>query len=233
MKSVKSWTLIFASAALTFASASQAGHVSIDTFDDGQPKLTAGPSTTVSGSTNGLGILGIERELSLTNKGTSIFSEATFQIPGIGLAAESNAVLTTSKAVLTYDGVLSLGLGSGSGVDLIDGTNDRIRFGTTTITGGDVTFTVKITDTDTDMASASVVASAGGPADHDIFFSDLGGVDLDKVESIEVTIETFDPGITILFSEITATVPEPSTFLLVGLGLAAPALIVARQRKKA
>ena len=129
--------------------------------------------------------------------------------------------------------MLSLGLGSGSGVDLIDGTNDRIRFGTTTITGGDVTFTVKITDTDTDMASASVVASAGGPANHDIFFSDLGGVDLDKVESIVVTLETFDPGITVLFSNITAiAVPEASTLLLVSLGLVAPALMVRRRRKK-
>jgi hypothetical protein len=217
-------TLAAAMAAITLPSA-MANHV--DFLSDGGFMISATEGNTVTGTQVGAGgnIIGSERNLTLTadvGDWTATLNAPAGAGPVGPNAASFIGVTGTPGALgtldLLYNGVGNAGLG---GLDF-DTVWNFIRVDLPLISGGALDLRLTVADTDGDFAQVSMGGLTTGGL-YSFSFTDAGftnaAVDFTKVNSLLVSIETIDTGVSYNVGSITReAVPEPGTTLLFGLG---------------
>jgi hypothetical protein len=192
----------------------------IDDFGDGDFSITDTTDnvSAVLGSQGSLsGVLGGARDSAINlQAGTS----ANLAVAG-GSATVSAALLSVAWANLNYDGLA--GAGGSLGVDLTADGADRfvVEVSALSAVGAGPGFSVRVTDSD----SASVVelGSVSSTGSYEFLFSAFSGIDFTDVRVIGLhSLGGVAPadGESISFGSF-ATVPEPSTGILVGVGLLA------------
>ncbi len=211
-----------------FASASSAQALLIDSFATPQ-------SATVPSFVTGPGILGTERDVSITGGGKS-FSAGGGTAVFSGSAAAGIGVTNLSWDGLEASTVHSFGLPD---TDLTDGgVSDRFILDILSITGS-LTLIIVTGDSFSDRSLSPLVtiASAGIV---EVPFADFApfrggpGADFSAVNGIYFSFLTSDPGPneSITFGPFrTAPLPEPSTTLLVAMGLGLMSRSIADSRR--
>jgi len=185
-------------------------------------------------SSDPTGILGGEREIALApfslvppSAASVAVSSAVGNDPGI--APDGALQVATQQAhsalvTLTYDGDGAAGLG---GVDFTDGgTNDRFVFTFEWVAAvGSLDATIIVTDTaGRQVSRAESFPDVAGRTDYSVFFADFSGdagTSLDSVDSLEIVLNTALTSQADFALESIEIVPEPASWALLAMGLAA------------
>jgi hypothetical protein len=217
------WYYGLAAAFLLFFVAAPASALIIDTFDD-VATATANSGTPFDSDTTAAGsFLGTNRLLSATwvSGGNDVDGD-------VDLAGNSLLIVSLPPDTL---GTVAVSWQNIGGADLTEGS-------TLNAIGIEIVFDdlpadliVNVTDGSSNTGQSTLATAGGIFAPQEVaipFASFSGSVDFTDVESISLVVSPLFPATDVQLGFIESTVPEPSTGLLLGLGMA---VLGSRRRK--
>ena len=199
--------------AMLVASHSQA--LVIDTFNDTPQSVSSGGLTT--NTTSASEALGGFRQLDiLSNTGPGITAANVFATASLGIFAHSENVATSGSSRVTWNAI-----GMGLGADFT--ASNAFFLDTLTIDQGSMDVTIGLTDNNSSdtFTLSNITSSSSLPS---ISFYNFSGIDFSSINEIYLEINAGQAS-DITLDEIRTmgnpfvTVPEPATFLLMGMGL--------------